>query len=129
MNQFNWILIRKKRKLRNFRLGFLLLLSLCTIIALTDPVKPVYAQSVPGPEAGQSSDDNLDEPQEQPNDAYYSPLFAYSWQIPEEEASTNTFWIEVNLSQQMLYAYRGDQIINTFLISSGGAVLLLRHPP
>jgi len=28
-------------------------------------------------------------------------------------------WVEVNLSQQMLYAYEGDQIVNSFVISSG----------
>ena len=52
-------------------------------------------------------------------DNTYSDLFAYSWQVPEEAAGTSNFWIEVNLSDQMLYAYRGDQIINAFLVSTG----------
>lgn len=101
------------------RRNLILILGLFTIIALAASAIPVYAQCVSGFYSSQSPDDTPDEPREQPNDAYYSPLFANSWQIPEEEASTNTFWIEVNLSDQMLYAYRGDQIINTFLVSTG----------
>ncbi len=30
-------------------------------------------------------------------------------------------WIDVNLSQQMLYAYEGDTIVNSFLVSTGVA--------
>lgn len=52
-------------------------------------------------------------------DKYYSSYFAHSWDIPEEAAQGNTFWVEVNLSTQTLSAYRGDQIINTFLVSTG----------
>lgn len=55
-------------------------------------------------------------------DDYYSSLFAYSWKIPEEAAGGSTFWIEVNLRDQMLYAYRGDQIINAFLVSTGAGL-------
>ena len=88
---------------------FILLYFALLLAAFLSTTHPVYAQSA----------DDLGEPADQPNDAYYSPLFAYSWQIPEEEASTSSFWIEINLSGQMLYAYRGDQIINTFLVSTG----------
>lgn len=112
---------------------FILLLGILSIIALTSAVIPAYtksdshliqresviAQIAFKDEIFQSADDNPDESQGQPDDAYYSSLFAYPWQIPEEEASTSSFWIEVNLSQQMLYAYRGGQIINTFLVSTG----------
>ena len=28
-------------------------------------------------------------------------------------------WIDVNLSQQMLYAYAGDTVVNSFLVSTG----------
>ncbi len=124
---------RKIRGIKSFQLLFILVFSLLPISTLSTSVHPVYAQS--DPQSGQndtgdkqshsfttedqSTDDNSDDSPEQSNDAYYSSLFAYSWQIPAEEASTSTFWIEVNLSRQMLYAYRGDQIINTFVVSTG----------
>lgn len=33
--------------------------------------------------------------------------------------ATGTHWIDVNLSQQMLYAYAGDTVVNSFLVSTG----------
>jgi lipoprotein-anchoring transpeptidase ErfK/SrfK len=38
--------------------------------------------------------------------------------IPEE-VDENTRWIDINLSQQMVYAYEGDQLVNSFLVSTG----------
>jgi len=35
------------------------------------------------------------------------------------EVEAGEFWMEIDLSQQVLYAYRGDQQINEFVISSG----------
>lgn len=52
-------------------------------------------------------------------DKYFADYFAHSWDIPEEVAQGNTLWIEVDLTSQTLSVYRGGQIINTFLISSG----------
>ena len=69
--------------------------------------------------AGSDTASNTAPTPTQTPDDYYSDHFAHSWDIPEEEAASNTFWIEVDLSAQTLYAYRGDQIINAFLISSG----------
>ncbi len=34
-------------------------------------------------------------------------------------AGSGEHWIDVNLSQQMLYAYAGDTVVNSFLISTG----------
>lgn len=52
-------------------------------------------------------------------DTSYSTYYYHSWDIPEEVSGTNDFWIEVDLSAQMLYAYRGNQILNAFLVSTG----------
>lgn len=52
-------------------------------------------------------------------DTYYEAFRNQSWKIPDEVIKTNLFWIEVDLTQQMLYAYRGGQLIDGFLISSG----------
>lgn len=43
---------------------------------------------------------------------------------PEQQSYTYTGgngerWIDVNLSQQMLYAYEGDQVVGSFLVSTG----------
>lgn len=52
-------------------------------------------------------------------DTSYGAYYYHSWDIPEEVSGANDFWIEVDLSAQMLFAYRGDQIINSFLVSTG----------
>ena len=43
--------------------------------------------------------------------------------IPEEVAS-DEFWVDVDLSEQMVYAYVGDNLLNSFLVSTGTAA----HP-
>ncbi|HEY5983674.1 MAG TPA: L,D-transpeptidase family protein [Anaerolineales bacterium] len=40
-------------------------------------------------------------------------------QPPPGDVSGGTHWIDVNLSQQMVYAYAGDTIVNSFLVSTG----------
>lgn len=52
-------------------------------------------------------------------DTTYSSYRYHSWDIPEEVSGTNDFWIEVDLSNQMLFAYSGNQIISSFLVSTG----------
>lgn len=52
-------------------------------------------------------------------DTYFSSYRYNSWDIPEEVSCGNLFWIEINLSKQTLYAYRSNQIINAFLVSTG----------
>lgn len=41
--------------------------------------------------------------------------------VPTEVAS-GEHWIDVNLSQQMVYAYAGDTVMNSFLVSTGTAM-------
>src|SRR3990170_5957047 len=43
--------------------------------------------------------------------------------IPDEVAS-DEFWVDVDLSEQMVYAYEGDTLLNSFLVSTGTAA----HP-
>jgi lipoprotein-anchoring transpeptidase ErfK/SrfK len=46
---------------------------------------------------------------------------------PTQKATTNygggngAHWIDINLSEQMLYAYEGDVLVNSFLVSTGVA--------
>ena len=49
----------------------------------------------------------------------YSSYFAHSWDIPNVVSGTDKFWIEVDLSEQMVYTYRGDTFLQSFLVSTG----------
>lgn len=48
----------------------------------------------------------------------YATFFAHSWDLPLP-SSQSDFWIEVDLSDQKLFAYQGSKLIKSFLISSG----------
>jgi lipoprotein-anchoring transpeptidase ErfK/SrfK len=52
-------------------------------------------------------------------DTYYTSYTYHSWDIPDEITGGSTFWIEIDLTNQMLYAYRGNQLISGFLVSTG----------
>lgn len=82
-------------------------------------IPSAFAQSVDDPHADPGAAQTEATPEPAADDDYYSSLFAYPWKIPEEAAAGNTFWIEVDLTNQRLYAYRGDQIINAFIVSTG----------
>lgn len=43
----------------------------------------------------------------------------HSWDIPDEITAGSNFWIEVDLTNQILYAYRDNQLINGFKVSTG----------
>lgn len=80
---------------------------------------PGIDQDLPVGKSGISraaSPDPFTEPEE---DVFYAGFRNHSWKIPEEVIKTNDFWIEIDLTQQMLYAYRGNQVISGFVVSSG----------
>ena len=86
-------------------------------------VPVAYAQSFNAEDsAGFSNALQIEATPSQTPDKYFADYFAHSWDIPEEISAGNNFWIEVDLSTQTLYAYRGNQIISAFLISSGTEV-------
>lgn len=49
----------------------------------------------------------------------YASYYAHSWDIPDQAASIHDFWLEVDLSEQMVYAYDGSTLLNSFLVSTG----------
>jgi lipoprotein-anchoring transpeptidase ErfK/SrfK len=49
------------------------------------------------------------------------PLATENLPAPADVA-TGEHWIDVNLSQQMVYAYAGDTVVNSFLVSTGTAM-------
>jgi hypothetical protein len=44
---------------------------------------------------------------------------AHSWDVPGRLSESTDFWIEVDLSHQMLFAYEGNNLLNSFSVSSG----------
>jgi lipoprotein-anchoring transpeptidase ErfK/SrfK len=52
-------------------------------------------------------------------DTDFTSYTYHSWDIPKEITGGSTFWIEIDLTNQMLYAYRGSQLISGFLVSTG----------
>lgn len=91
------------------------------ILGLWIFVPSALAQPLDITEINSASSQTEATPSQIADDDYYSSLFAYSWEIPEEAAGTNTFWIEVDLTNQMLFAYRGDKILNAFIVSTGAS--------
>lgn len=52
-------------------------------------------------------------------DTVYRSYTFHSWDIPEEISEGNDFWLEVDLANQVLYAYHRNQLIVGFLVSTG----------
>ena len=49
-----------------------------------------------------------------------APPYSPPTQAPApDDTATGEHWIDVNLSQQMAYAYAGDTVVNSFLVSTG----------
>lgn len=40
-------------------------------------------------------------------------------QLPEYQEPSDGRWIDVNLSEQQIYAYEGDVVVNSFIVSTG----------
>ncbi|BBB49524.1 L,D-transpeptidase [Pelolinea submarina] len=93
-----------------------LLFMAAALILFCLQVPMVYAQNLGGEN---SAGLQIEATPSQTPDKYFADYFAHSWDIPEEASAGNNFWIEVDLNTQTLFAYRGNQIINAFLISSG----------
>jgi hypothetical protein len=53
------------------------------------------------------------------SDLDYVSYRYHSWDIPDEITMGSNFWIEINLTDQILFAYQGNQLINGFKVSTG----------
>jgi len=101
-------------------LAAVLIFFLAALALFSIQVPAVYAQNLSSENsAGKVNTAKIEATPSQTPDKYFADYFAHSWDIPEEASAGNNFWIEVDLSTQTLYAYRGNQIISAFLISSG----------
>ena len=55
-----------------------------------------------------------------PTSAYVPPSSSSSAPLPSEATSGNgTRWIDVDLTNQRVYAYEGDVVVNSFIVSTG----------
>jgi len=53
------------------------------------------------------------------SDLEFASYRYHSWDIPDDITAGNDFWIEIDLTNQRLYAFRDNQIINGFKVSTG----------
>ena len=60
-----------------------------------------------------------EEPSPEESDLDFASYRYHSWDIPDEITVGNNFWIEIDLTNQILYAYRDNQLINGFKVSTG----------
>lgn len=58
-------------------------------------------------------------PPPEKSDLDFASYRYHSWDIPDEITVGNDFWIEIDLTNQILYAYRDNQLINGFKVSTG----------
>ena len=49
----------------------------------------------------------------------FASYFSHSWDIPKPTGDGSDFWLEVDLSSQTLFAYQGDTLLKSFLVSTG----------
>ena len=61
----------------------------------------------------------LEAPAADKSDLDYVSYRYHSWDIPDEISIGNNFWIEIDLTNQILFVYRDNQLINGFKVSTG----------
>lgn len=102
---------------------------LATLTASLTPFRPTATVSLPtstpSPEVTQSATETNDSfpelpsPTPLPTDTDVPVPTPYSLSISQSDRNGDTRWIDVDLTLQMLYAYEGDNLVNSFLVSTG----------
>ena len=86
-----------------------------TTMPTSDPTNPSVATETPGVLA-------MDLVADTPTSAYVPPTAAPpAAPAPSNETRGGARWIDVDLTNQMVYAYEGDTIVNSFVVSTGTA--------
>lgn len=57
-------------------------------------------------------------------DMSFTNYYAHSWDIPSTEVGDSDFWIEVDLSDQILFTYSGSNLTQSYSVSTGTS----KHP-
>lgn len=87
-----------------------------TAIPTDAPTNPPVATETPGVLA-------MDIVADTPTSAYVPPTAAPpAAPAPSNETRGGARWIDVDLTNQMVYAYEGDTIVNSFVVSTGTAM-------
>lgn len=82
------------------------------------PSAPILMTVTPNPALiGVPSPTPLPTDTDEPEYTYIPPAPPMS--VPIGDTNLYSRWIDVNLSQQMVYAYEGDVMVNAFVVSSG----------
>ncbi|MBI3164651.1 MAG: L,D-transpeptidase family protein [Chloroflexi bacterium] len=81
------------------------------------PVSADPATNAPPPESGQPGVISAEIVVDTPTPEYVEPTVAPY--VPPAVSNGGARWIDVDLSQQRVYAYEGDTLMNSFLVSTG----------
>ncbi len=94
--------------------------------ALTPPITPPCTPTPPFPPTPTFTPTPTETPTEPPTptetptpEPTETPTEIPPTEPPPPPISADGRWIDVNLSEQMLYAYDGDTLVNSFLVSTG----------
>ena len=86
----------------------------------TGTATPELVTVTPDPAlAGLPSPTPLPTDTDEPGFIPYSTPTESAYEAPVPSISGGVRWIDINLSQQMVYAYEGDQLVNSFVASTG----------
>ncbi len=82
-------------------------------------VEPATATSAPQQVASESSVISAEIIPDTPTPEYVAPATAVANVPPAVSTGNGERWIDVDLSEQRLYAYEGDVLVNSFIVSTG----------
>lgn len=86
----------------------------------TSTVTPELVTVTPDPAlVGVPSPTPLPTDTDEPGFIPYATPVESGYEAPAPNISGGDRWIDINLSQQMVYAYEGDQLVNSFVASTG----------
>ena len=83
------------------------------------PTEPVAEPELPTAEPTWSGTLSMEYVQDTPTPEALPYVPPTAVQHSPSEATGGTHWIDVNLTQQMVYAYAGDTVVNSFVVSTG----------
>jgi lipoprotein-anchoring transpeptidase ErfK/SrfK len=83
------------------------------------PTEPVAEPELPTAEPTWSGTLSMEYVQDTPTPETPPYVPPTAVQHSPSEATGGTHWIDVNLTQQMVYAYAGDTVVNSFVVSTG----------
>jgi hypothetical protein len=91
-----------------------------TVGVLIKPTfSPVEPTNTPPDEQASISNNSSTELTPPVSNKAFASYFSHSWDIPKLTGEDSEFWVEVDLSSQTLFAYRGSTLLDSFAVSTG----------